>query len=998
MASVSYIMEIADAENTVWEAGPTTGTVMPMPDTAPAPRSDAKPPDEKSGRAAAVRSGLPRHRRSLIHRRALDVQLAALNPRDGDAQRRAAVLALLREALAAGRAEVKRRFEAGCGGPAAAAAYAYLMDQIIRLLYDDTAMRLYPSHNPTQSERLSIVAVGGYGRAELAPFSDIDLLFLLPYKQTPIGEQIVEHMLYMLWDLGLKVGHATRSVDDCLRMAKQDVTIRTAILEARYIWGDQALFTELKQRFAAEVVHGSARDFVEAKLAERDARHERLGDSRYVLEPNIKEGKGGLRDLHTLFWIAKYVYQAESVAAITSRGVLTTAEAAKFQKAEAFLWTLRFHLHYLTGRAEERLTFDVQTELARRMGYTDHAGTRGVERFMKHYFLVAKDIGDLTRIFCAALEAEQQRKPKLSRLTRLWSGWRREQHGFLIEGDRLSISDPDAFLADPVNFIRLFWVAEKNSLDIHPKALRLITQNLRKIDAKLRSNAEANRLFLEILTSPADPESTLRRMNEAGVFGRFIPDFGRVVAQMQYDMYHVYTVDEHTLFAIGILNRIERGVLKEDLPLATSIMPTLVSRRALYVAVLLHDIAKGRGGDHSMLGEQVAYKLCPRLGLTPEETETVAWLVRWHLAMSNTAFRRDLHDPQTIRDFVDLVQSPERLKLLLVLTVADIRAVGPKVWNNWKAGLLRELYALADEAMVASIEGAADPVAGAERRLAAIQADLRAALSDFSDADFAAHLDRGTRPYWLSTDRETLVRQARMIRRAEADQAPLSVETRVDPKRGVTDVTIYTGDHPGVFARIAGALALSGANIADARIFTLTNGMVLDSFSIQSPDGGPYDRPDRLARLAVQIEQALSGRLKQLKDLSKQPSAGPARMQVFTVQPRVLIDNKASKTHTVIEVNGRDRPGLLYDVTSTLTRLNLQISSAKISTYGERVVDVFYVKDIFGLKIDRADKLDDIRTALFTALGAPPVALTAAPRSPPVSPLISPGPVEPAAG
>jgi len=908
----------------------------------------------------------PKHRRAVLNRRALMERLDALDPELSPEARRAQVLELLRQALTDGRAEIRRRFEAGTNGLVAAQAHSYLIDQLIRVLHDDTAEKLYPAPNPTLSERLSVVATGGYGRGQLAPQSDVDLLFLLPYKQTPHGEQVVEHMLYVLWDLGLKVGHATRSIADCIRFAKSDLTIRTALLEARYVWGEQALFGELQRRFAADVMAAGAREFVDQKLAERDARHVRMGDSRYVLEPNIKEGKGGLRDLHTLFWIAKFVYRVPHVGALTARGVLTQAEANKFAKAESFLWTLRFRLHYLAGRPEERLTFDVQAELARRMGYTDHAGSLGVERFMKHYFLVAKDVGDLTRIFCAALEAEQ-RKPRLS-LARLWSGWRRDLAGFRLEGGRLAIASPDSLVGDPVNFIRLFWVAHEQELDIHPSALRLITQNLRRIDPALRENPEANRLFLEILTSKRDPEISLRRMNEAGVFGRFVPDFGRVVAQMQYDMYHVYTVDEHTLFAIGILSRIERGLLKDELPLATSLMPKLQSRRALYVAVLLHDIAKGRGGDHSELGERIAYKLGPRFGLSAEETETVAWLVLHHLDMSNVAFKRDLQDPQTIDDFIAVVQSPERLKLLLVLTVADIRGVGPKTWNNWKAALLRELYWAADERMTGPFNREAPRLV--ERRIAEATAALRAELKDWNDADFAAHVARGTPSYWLSVDPVTAARHARLVRRAQSDGAPLSVETRVDPPRGVTELTIYTADHPGLFAGIAGAMAVSGANIVDAKIFTLADGMALDVFWLQDAEGGAFDRPEKLARLAVLIDQSLSGRLRSLDEL-KHRRTGPTRARVFTVTPRVLIDNEVSATHTVIEVNGRDRPGLLYDVTSALTALQLQIATAKISTFGERVVDVFYVKNIFGLKVDHPAQLVEIRDSLTAALADP---------------------------
>ncbi len=907
--------------------------------------------------------------RDIVDRRALQARLEAL-AESGAAPARGAVAEVLKGALADGRAEVRRRFEAGASGTEATQALAFLVDQVIRVLYDLAVTRAYPLSNPTAGERLAIIAVGGYGRGELAPYSDVDLLFLYPYKETPHTEQVVEYMLYTLWDAGLKVGQATRSVDETITRAKGDLTIRTAVLEARYVWGDQDLYLELKRRFEAEVMRGTGAQFIEAKLEERDKRHARLGDSRYLVEPNVKEGKGGLRDLHTLFWIAKYIYHVDDVADLVERKVLNPDEAQRFQHAQNFLWTVRCWLHFLTGRGEDRLTFDLQGEVGQRMGYTDHAGTRGVERFMKHYFLIAKDVGDLTRIFCALLESEQHRQPLFS-----WRRWGRKRHvaGFTVDANRLDVASESAFRDDPVNFLRLFHAADEHGLDIHPHALRLITQSLKLIDGRLREDPEANRLFMEILTSRHDPETTLRRMNEAGVFGRFLPDFGRVVAQMQYDMYHVYTVDEHTIFAIGILHNIEAGELQDELPLATELMPTIDSRRALYLAVLLHDIAKGRGGDHSVLGEQVAEKVGPRVGLSAEETETVAWLVRWHLLMSSTAFKLDIDDPETIRNFAEQVQSPERLKLLLILTVADIRAVGPKVWNGWKGTLLRELYHRAADVMSGGL--AAD---ARDTRVKSRQEETRALLRDFSDAEFDAFVAKTYPAHWLTFEPRAIARQARLTREAERSGAPLTVDTRVDPARAVTEVTIYTADHPGLFSRMAGALALAGANIVDARILTLSNGMALDTFLVQDRQGGAFDRPEKLAKLAVLFENVLSGRVRPHVELNEPPAIA-SRTRVFHVAPRVLINNTASRTHTVVEVNGRDRPGLLYELTRTLTQLNLQIFSAKISTYGEKVVDVFYVKDLFGHKVEREERVKAIRERLTAAL-AEPEATSPAPR------------------
>ena len=642
----------------------------------------------------------------------------------GSAAQAQAVRAALKRALAEGRAAIRQRFDAGERGMQAAKAVASLTDEVARALFVFATETVFPTANPTKAERLALVAVGGYGRGEMAPFSDVDLLFLLPYKQTPWGEQVVEYMLYVLWDLGLKVGHASRAVDECVRLARADITIRTSILEARLLCGAESLFEELRQRFAADILANTGPAFVEAKLAERDERHKKLGDSRYVVEPNVKDGKGGLRDLHTLFWISKYLYRVEDRAELIRLGVFTQRELNRFIKAENFLWSVRFSLHYLTNRAEERITFDLQGDLARGLGYKQRSGARSVERFMKHYFLYAKEVGDLTRIFCAVLEERHKRRPRF-RLPRVGQQRAEAVEGFVLSGGRVDVAEPQIFSREPANLLRLFHLAQERGLDIHPHALRLVTQNLKLVDANLRAEPRAARLFMEMLTSKKDPETTLRRLNEAGVFGRFMPDFGRVVAQMQHDMYHVYTVDEHTIRAIGMLAKLEAGKLREENPVATEVIEKVLSRRALFVAVLLHDIAKGRGGDHSTLGAEVVQKVGPMLGLEPQETETVAWLVLQHLMMSKTAFRRDVHDPKTIADFAELVQSPERLRLLLVLTVADIRAVGPGRWNGWSGSLLRDLYYATEQAL-----GGGDLVAGAgKQRIAEARLAFAAAIS-----------------------------------------------------------------------------------------------------------------------------------------------------------------------------------------------------------------------------------------------------------------------------
>ena len=614
--------------------------------------------------------------------------LAGAPPYD-TAKIRPAIVNALKSVLKAARTEAETRLCADGKGTQCAKNLAYVQDEMIRALYDLAREKLYPRANPSELQEVAIIATGGYGRGTLAPGSDIDLLFLLPGKQDETSGRLIEFILYTLWDMRLKVGHATRSTEECIRLAKTDNTILTSILEARFICGNERLSKSMQFHFRRDIVQAGARKFVADKLAERDVRLAKSGESRYLVEPDLKDGKGGLRDLHTLFWIAKFLYDTNSPEELADKGAFTHEELSRFQKCEDFLWAVRCHLHFISGRGEDRLSFDRQSELANRLGYQSHAGLKNVERFMKHYFLIAKEVGDLTRIFCASLEAKQVKDIPV--LSRVMGRFRSkpvvkipENKNFHIESGRLALVKPSVFKDDPVNLLRLFSVASIHGAEIHPDALKTVRKSLSLIDKDLCNNVEANALFLDMLVNSDSSETLLRMMNEAGILACFIPEFGKVVAMTQFNMYHHYTVDEHLIRAVGILAALEKGRLSEEHPLAVVLFPTLKSRRSLYVATLLHDIAKGRTEDHSIAGERIARALGPRLGLSPEETETTAWLVRHHLLMSETAQMRDLNDFKTILDFTAVVQSPERLKLLLILTVVDIRAVGPGVWNGWK--------------------------------------------------------------------------------------------------------------------------------------------------------------------------------------------------------------------------------------------------------------------------------------------------------------------------
>ncbi|MFL6861839.1 MAG: [protein-PII] uridylyltransferase [Allosphingosinicella sp.] len=894
-------------------------------------------------------------KRAVVDRRAVADALRQAGRKDA--------AAALKAALAAGRAEIAARLDAKpWQGSDAAAAYAYLTDQIVRLAHDYVTHKLFPNPNPTAGERLLLMAVGGYGRGEMALHSDVDLAFVCPWKPTAWGEQAVEATLYLLWDLGLKVGHSVRSVDELIAVARADQTVRTALLEGRYVWGDEALFDEVQARFRRDVLAGTARDYIAQKLDERSERHRRMGDSRYVVEPNVKEGKGGLRDLHTLYWIGKYIYQLESVAGLVEAGLFTAEELRRFERAERFLWAVRCHLHIAAGRAEERLTFDYQREIAARMHYADRPGTSPVERFMRRYFLHAKTVGDLTGVFLSHLDDKFAAKGRRFGLPSLRRRPRRLE-GFVLDRGRLALPSDDFFREEPVRLISLFALADRHGLAVHPLAMRAAARDAKLVDA-IREDPAANALFLDVLTSPRDPETVLRWMNEAGVFGRFVPDFGRVVAQMQFDMYHHYTVDEHSIRAIGLLSRIERGELKDDHPLATAIFRHISSRRVAYVATLLHDIAKGRGGDHSLLGAEVARDLCPRLGLTPAETETVAWLVRWHLLMSATAFKRDIADPKTIQDFIGRVKSLERLRLLFLLTVVDIRAVGPGVWNGWKRQLLRTLFDAAEEGLRLGHKERGRP-----ERIAAVQRELAARLG-WDEARFTRLTWRLPDSYWLAEPAEAISGNAVLMDaadRAPATARPFSIS--VQAERGATLVSVYAKDQPGLFFRLTAAISLAGGNIIDARIHTTHDGMALDNFLVQDASGEPLAERHRLKRLEQSLAAALAGEEPALDRLEAKALPRP-RAEAFDIHPAVFVDNLASGRYTVVEVNARDRAALLGGLARALYDSRAAVHSAHIATYGERAVDVFYLTDaLSGRRIESPARLKALQARLLRAAG-----------------------------
>ncbi|MGR3494971.1 [protein-PII] uridylyltransferase [Citreimonas sp.] len=926
--------------------------MTPLPAASDAPVSEPvapRHPDDLIAPAADILD-LPALRESLF----------ASLPAGGDEMAiRQATVKCLREAVETGRAAIAEAF---ARDPFAARrttrSYRHVVDCVVLLTFEIATERLHRKPNPTEGEQLAVVAVGGYGRGEMAPFSDVDLLFLTPYKITAWAESVIESMLYILWDLKLKVGHASRTVKDCLRLGAEDFTIRTALLETRFLAGREALADELDARLWSDLFEGTARDFIAAKLEERDARHVKQGE-RYMVEPNVKEGKGGLRDLQSLFWIAKYVHHADDPAELMRKGLFRLEEYETFVAAERFLWAVRCHLHLASGRANEQLTFDMQVEIAARMGYSDRRGRRAVELFMQDYFRHATSVGDLTRILLAALEAENTKDAPL--ILRILKRQPRTKPGYRVERNRLAIVDDAAFLSDKLNMLRLFEEALRTGLLIHPDAMRLVKANLHLIDRELRESREGRRIFLDLLLKHGNPERALRRMNELGVLAAFIPEFAPVVAMMQFNMYHHYTVDEHTIQCIRTLSEIEHGELEEELPVISRIVADGVNRKVMYVALLLHDIGKGQDEDHSVLGARIARTVAPRLGLKKADVATVEWLVRYHLLMSDMAQKRDIADPRTVRDFAKAVQTVERLDLLSVLTVCDIRGVGPGTWNNWKGALIRALYRQTRRALEDGMEALNRENRGAEaKRL------LRERLAGWDAREIKTETTRHYEPYWQGLHVTAHEVFARLLRDITADE--IGIDIHPDEDRDATRVCFALQDHPGIFSRLAGALALSGANVVDARTFTTKDGYATAAFWIQDEDGSPYD-PHRLDRLRETIRKTLAGEVVARKAIEPKEKFRK-RERAFSVPTSITFDNDGSEIFTIIEVDTRDRRGLLYDLTRTLAAQNIYINSAVIATYGEQVVDTFYVKDMFGLKLHSAVKRDLIEKKLREAIEA----------------------------
>ena len=884
-----------------------------------------------------------------VNGEALREKLTAAAQAGGDT--RSAALTLLKETRDAAMALAEKQFEMGrLGGLEMARLIAALNDEIVTALFDYTITHVSRVPNPTKSEKLSLCAVGGYGRGEMAPWSDLDLLFLQADKKgSPHIEVVTEYILYMLWDMGYKVGHAARTVEQCLQLAKSDQTILTALLDLRHISGDKDLSRVLYQKFKKETGRGKGRNYIAEKLNERDARHTREGNSRYVIEPNIKEGKGGLRDLHVLYWIARFLDKKDKINdpqrpdEYVEMGLFNDAAATRFFRAADFLWRARIHLHLIAGRPDETMGFDKQTQICRKMGYAAGPIEEAVEKFMREYFTNAREVGALTRIACAKLEADNAlRIPK--GLVTLLPNTRKglKNPGFVMEHGRLNFADPLKLKEQPELIMQLFEIAGRRNLDIHPEAFSAIDFRRNLIDNNFRRDPDISKKFQEVLLLSKAPGATLKVMNESGVLGRYLLEFGGIVARTQFNMHHAYTVDEHTLGLVRYFHDMENGQLEKENPLATQIVAKFSQsqRLVMYLACLLHDTGKGKG-DQCIEGAQLARRACRRMGISAAETNTISWLVRRHLDLSETAQRRDISDPGTIEEFGALMGSPRRLQMLYALTIVDIRAVGPGIWNDWKGVLLRDLYVTTSNYLKGK-EGL-EPLAKA----AAAKEQLKERLPG-SMGERITPIIRDLGPaYWNNFEMIDLVRHASFFDDALEAKDDTAVQTKRDRGRDVTELWVLTRDHPGLFANLSRAISSSGASIIGARLHTGENDRVMNVFYLQNAEGLAFGRRNDRALETVRRRalKAANGDVKGMTIADAQPSR---RADAIPVKPVVKFLDAASGDVTIIEIEGRDRPGLLWAIANGLHEQGIDVLSAHVEVVGIKAIDAFYVRSRTG--------------------------------------------------
>jgi [protein-PII] uridylyltransferase len=805
-------------------------------------------------------------------------------------------------------------------------------------------------------ERLTLAAVGGYGRSELHPCSDVDVMVVTPESLTDAERGQIAQFVAFLWDIGLAIGHSVRTISECAAESLADVGVMTTLLEARWLAGSVTLLPAMRAALAPDRLW-PVRDYFAAKVREQQERHRKANDTAYNLEPNVKTGPGGLRDIQTIAWVAKRHFGSESLDELATHGFLTPSELRRLKQAQAFLWKVRFGLHVLTGRHEDRLLFDHQIKLARNFGYEDSNYTLAVEQLMQRYYRTLMDVQLLNelllQLFREAISDDTPPKPLTPQ--------------FQLRDGSLEAVNEDLFSRQPSALLELFVLLQQHPhiRGVRAGTMRAVTRSLWLVDEEFRQNPRNHRLFLEILRAPRGVTHELRRMNNYGVLGRYIPAFGRVVGRMQYDLFHAYTVDAHTLFVVSNARRLAIPEFNRELPLVSPIMQTLPKQEIVYLGALFHDIAKGRGGDHSDLGAVDAEAFCLEQGLSRYDARLVAWLVKNHLLLSMTAQKMDIGDPQVIKDFASKVGDEAHLDYLYVLTCADVRGTHPKLWNSWKASLFHDLYEKTRRALRRGLETPIDKEELVRENQAGARALLQASGLEPAAIDTAwAQLPEA---YFLRYMPGEIAHHTQTLARPDASGAEARIAVESQPGTGTAAILMYAPHRRHGFARATAVLDQLGLNVVDARITPVAEGYSLDTYHVLEEDGAMIADADRLA----EIEFALWSSLKSPGEAPLAVSRrAPRQLSVFRTPTQIAISVDERNARSVLELVAGDRPGLLCDVGKVLWEERVDLAAAKIGTMGERAEDVFYLTDGHRQPLDEA-AAERLRTRLLAALSPP---------------------------
>ncbi len=816
-------------------------------------------------------------------------------------------------------------------------------------------------------DNILILALGGYGRGELAPKSDIDLLFLVKDKnfsniKSNDSEKLIQKILYFLWDLGFSVGHSTRTVNQTFDYAKRDISFLTSLIDHRFLIGNKQLFESFQKTFQTFTKNYNTFDFIKNKLIEADQRHKKFGSSRFVIEPNVKEGKGGIRDIQTLIWISRFAYNSKNIFHLFETGVFIKKELFILSNSYKFLLSTRCYLHLLSKRENDNLDIESQIEISKLIGFRQKEFQRPVERFMKRYYIAAKNIGSLTRIFFSVIEDKFKKPIKFNFFFR---NSIKLEKPFVFRRKKIVIEKKAYILNKPELIIEIFHISHFKNLEIHPETLRLLSDCSKVIRKKQINSKKNNKLFLEIISSKTNPRPILRLMNDTNVLGNFIPDFKKIIGLIQHDMYHHYTVDEHTFFAISNAHELKNECLDPGIALLRKLILDIDKFEVLIISLFLHDIAKGLKGDHSINGYKIAKNLCPRLGLNNEDTEIVSWCVLNHLYLSETAFRYDLNDEKIIEKSTKKINSINNLNLLFVLTVCDIKAVGPGVWTDWKGSLLIELYnKIKINLAYKEVKKTPEKKEKKSNHLFDEIINLNILKKDEAQNYIINFPDN----YWQMYDLKQMLNQVRLFKKMLDSKVKFNFEIYNHLKTNVSELIVIAPDNFGLFSKISGILSSSNVNIISAKIITRSDGYAIDYFVINNKMEMAISEKSIQQKIFKKLKDGLQGVYNFEIELEKRFNESPSKIKKINAPIRVNIDNNTSDDYTILEVKCKNAPGVLFKITQCISKLNLQIYNASISTYGTRVTDIFYVKDLFSQKITDEIKIKQVKNNLLEVL------------------------------